>query len=228
MNQKQKEFTKIFIFLYILAFILFNWNDVSWLFNYRAITGLADDFFNPYQDSTLLVAADSHLDNLVHSNEVVTPATEKKPEFPYTDKANSVEIPAIGLETPLVIGQATDNDSLMTDLDKGVVYYPGSVYPGENGEIVILGHSAPPNWPHIKHDWVFSHLTDLTMGDQITVYFNNHKYTYTVISKDIVQKGEELRTGQLSRDHNILTLVSCWPPGKNYKRIAVQAQLVIE
>ncbi len=230
MNKKQKEFTKVFIFLYVVAFILINWNDVSWIFNYREVGGLVYDFFHPYQDSSLLVNADTSINNLVHTNPMAPDPqvrAAKAQSFPYTDKENSLEIPAIGLQTPLVIGQATDNDSLMKDLDKGVVYYPGSVFPGENGQMVILGHSAPPNWPHIKHDWVFSNIENLNAGDAIVLYFDNHQYTYVVVDKAIIPQGQDVGANSLVANNNVLTLVSCWPPGKNYKRIAVEAKLMV-
>ncbi len=224
-NEKQRQFTKIFVGLYLAGFLLFNWGEVSWMFNYRVVSALAYDFFNPYENSSLITVTDSHLEKLAKANAITPPIQAKIREFPYSQKTNSLEIPSLGLVTPLVIGTSVIEKDLMKDLDEGVVYYPGSVYPGQAGENVILGHSAPPNWPHIKHDWVFSNLTNLKPGDKIIVYFENRQYSYTVITTDILQKGQELQTTSLSQKTNILTLVSCWPPGKNYKRIAVQAQL---
>src|SRR5438477_406870 len=129
MNSKQKELVKVFIFLFILSFIVINWNDVSWIFNYKELSGLAYDFFNPYQENTSIVA-----------NAAVIPGTK---QAAYSDTNNTLEIPAINLTTSVVIGASTNIAALENQLDKGVVYYPGSVLPGEKGEIVILGHSAP-------------------------------------------------------------------------------------
>ena len=79
--------------------------------------------------------------------------------------------------------------------------------PGENGQIVVLGHSAPPGWPHIKHDWVFKDISKLQTGDQIILYFNNKQYIYNVISKDIINKVDFLvdRTvgGQVTVDYSV-------------------------
>jgi len=219
MNKKQKDLTKVFIFLFILSFILFNWNDVSWLFNYKEVGGLAEAFFSPYNDSTLLVSADTQ------ENEIPPPQPAQI-AYPYTDKENSLEIPKIQLTTSLVVGQSTDPGIVAQELDKGVVYYPGSVAPGQNGQMVVLGHSAPPNWPHIKHDWVFSELNSLNVGDEIILYFNHYQYTYKIKDKNIIQKGQDISGEGVNAQNNILTLVSCWPPGKNYQRIAVEAELV--
>jgi len=74
---------------------------------------------------------------------------------------SSLSIPSLSLTTPVVIGRSTDNNILHQDLDSGAVFYPGSVMPGKAGQIIILGHSAPPNWPRIKHDYIFSQIEDL-------------------------------------------------------------------
>ncbi len=218
MNSKQKELVKVFIFLFILSFIIINWNDVSWIFNYKEVYGLIDDFFNPYPDTArALVSMNNHTGGGAQINKYI---------YAYSDKNNSIEIPTINISAPVVIGESTDNNVLEDDLNRGPVYYPGSVLPGENGQIVILGHSAPPNWPHIKYDWVFSDIEKLNSGDQIILYFNNTKYTYIVKTKNIIKAGQDIGNVGLSGSNNILTIISCWPPGRNYQRITVSAELV--
>lgn len=220
MNSKQKELIGIFIFLFIFSFIVINWNDVSWLFNYREISGLVYDFFNPYQESDALVAGNQKSIPLANATQATTQ------NYPYTQKPNSLEIPSLGVDTPIVISQSTDKFLVAQDLDKGAVYYPGSVLPGQAGQIVILGHSAPPNWPHIKHDYIFSDIGNLKQGDQIMFYFNNREYTYTVRERKIIMPGQDISPNAIPSNSNILTLISCWPPGKNYQRIAVSAELM--
>ncbi len=220
MNKNQKDLLKIFTFIFIISFILINWSDVSWLFNYRAIEGLAYDFFHPYQDSKLLVTKITMPVN-VPKLETVNVKT-----YPYTNKDNSIEIPSLSITAPIVIGQSTDNIIISKDLDKGAVYYPGSVLPGQEGQIIILGHSSPPNWPNIKYDWVFTDINSLKFGDQVILHFNNHQYIYRVRTKTIINPGQDIQQPPESDKSNILVLVSCWPPGKDYKRIAVEAELV--
>ncbi len=222
-NKKQRELIKAYIFLFILLFIIINWDNVSWMFNYREVGGLVYDFFAPYPDSPLLVSASEIKlpPNINAQNAAVNTA-----KYPYSSNSNSLEIPTINLSTALVIGENTDIPTLERDLDKGVVYYPGSVLPGQNGQIVVLGHSAPPNWPHIKHDWVFTDINNLNSGDNIVLYFNNRQYTYKVIEKSIIKKGQDVESFGLTGKNNVLTIVSCWPPGKDYQRIRVSAELV--
>ncbi|OGZ72901.1 MAG: hypothetical protein A2908_00010 [Candidatus Staskawiczbacteria bacterium RIFCSPLOWO2_01_FULL_38_12b] len=206
MQLKGKKSFAIGGIIFLFSYIIINWNTVSWIFNYREINGLMYDFFNPYQNSNLLANA----------------AGGTKYNSNY-----SLVIPSIGLVTNVVISKSTSAKILENDLDYGAVYYPGSVAPGQNGQIVILGHSAPPGWPYIKHDWIFSDIEELVTGDTIVFNYNNKKYTYRVLEKKIIQKGQSVGQSELSKNNNILTLVSCWPPGENYQRIAVTATLVI-
>ncbi|OGZ66742.1 MAG: hypothetical protein A3D34_00515 [Candidatus Staskawiczbacteria bacterium RIFCSPHIGHO2_02_FULL_33_16] len=231
-NQKQKQLIKIFVSLFIVSSIIINWNNVSWLFNYRVMNSLVYSFFNPYENSELLVSAN----NMVINTNTVKPETtlgepmiyKESKVYPYSAKNNSIEIPSINISAPIVMSQSTDAKVLTKNLDSGVVYYPNSVLPGESGQIVVLGHSAPPNWPKIKYDWVFSEINNLNMGDQIIIHFGNKKYIYNVVEKNIIQVGQDVESNKLDGQNNILTLISCWPPGKNYQRIAVQAELLID
>jgi LPXTG-site transpeptidase (sortase) family protein len=229
MIKKEKKITiKAFIIIYIISFIIINWNDISWLFNYKAVFGLADDFFTPYPS---IKAVASVNETLYLNNQNINPQNNSelqniKPV--YTSKENSIEIPSIGIIAPIIFSKTTDKNLIAKDLDNGVVYYPGSVLPGQNGQIIILGHSAPLNWPKIKHDWVFSKINNLETGDEIIVNLENKQYLYIVKEKTIIERGEEINSNMSPEDFNSLILVSCWPPGKDILRIAVKSYLYIE
>lgn len=223
-NKYEKEIKK-FLLLYALVFLVFNWSDISWIFNYGAVSGLASDFFNPYPSIEASSIKNYFQYNYLDENIKVEKIEIKKkePKSVYTEKNNVLEIPKISISVPIVFTTNQDTKLLKKDLDQGVVYYPGSVLPGEKGDIVILGHSAPPNWPKVKHDWVFSDIDKLKIGDNIMVDINNRQYTYIVKKTTIIKRGQDVPRDQLLADENVLTLVSCWPPGKDYQRIAVQA-----
>lgn len=222
MNPAQKKILKAFIVIYFASFTVVNWNDVSWIFNYRTVSALLYDFFTPYQN----ISASSTSDILINNSANYSVTNDgQQIEYPHSPKTNILEIPSIGISAPVIFPQNPKISAITKDLDKGVVYYPGSVLPGQIGQIVILGHSAPLNWPKIKHDWVFSDLNDLKYGDQIHLYFDNKEYIYRVKEKKIIAKGQEITPTPLVKSGNVLVLVSCWPPGKNLQRIAVQAEL---
>lgn len=102
--------------------------------------------------------------------------------------------------------------------------FPGSALPGEQGRTVLLGHSAPEGWPDVNYDRIFTELNSLIEGDEVYVYFNQREYVYIVRNKFFLDRGEELPQ-PLTNSQNMLILVSCWPPGKDLYRIAVEARL---
>lgn len=220
-NKKKKTILKIAIFIYLASFLILNWNDISWIFNYKAVSGIIDDFFNPYPTISA-----SSMDAYFYPNHSASVSQVlKEVKTNYTDKQNTLEIPKLSLSVPIIFPADNSINTITKDLDNGVVYYPGSVYPGQAGQIVVLGHSAPVGWPNIKHDWVFSNIDKLNEGDIIYIDINNKQYAYAVKKTIIIKKGAEVPTEGLTSDNNLLTLISCWPPGKDYQRIAVQAEL---
>jgi LPXTG-site transpeptidase (sortase) family protein len=193
MKRENKTLFKYFIFLFLVSALVINWQEISWLFNYKVVLGFVSDVF------------------------------ESKSIAQTSDRENTLEIPKIGISVPLIVSPEASQKDLEILLDEGAVYYPGSALPGQAGETVILGHSAPPQWPQIKHDWIFSRLDELTRGDEIGVYFNGQKFTFRVSGKFFLDRGEELPQ-TLTKVKNVLLLISCWPPGKDIKRIAVTAE----
>jgi sortase A len=202
---KFKRWSRYFIIIFLISFLIINWNEVSWIFNVKAILGFFSDFLqhNFQQENVLAEEKLSGTNDLMKKN-------------------NSLEIPKINVSAPLLFagGQEKNISKL---LEKGVVHYQNSALPGETGQTIILGHSAPLGWPKIKYDWIFSRLADLTKGDKIFVYYNHRKYLYRVQNKIFLNRGEELPQF-LTKSGNVLILISCWPPGKDFKRIAVIAE----
>lgn len=192
---------KPFLIIFLISFLIINWNSISWIFNYRVISHFFSSFFQK---------------NFSQSTEI---SENEKREI--TKKENSLEIPKLKVFAPLILVEKESQVKLA--LDRGVVLFPNSSLPGELGQTVILGHSAPANWPKIKYDWVFSRLNELENGDEIFLYFNQQKFSYSVKKKIFLERGEELPQ-DLTKSKNILILISCWPPGKDIRRIGVVAE----
>ena len=47
-KENAKKIFKVAVLIYLSSFLIINWNDISWIFNYREVSGLVSDFFNPY------------------------------------------------------------------------------------------------------------------------------------------------------------------------------------
>lgn len=199
-----KKLFKPFILLFLVNFLIINWSDISWMFNYKVISGIVSDFFEKISSKS---------DNIAQLEET-----------DYFNKENSLEIPKIGVLAPLIIVEDSNEKDFDKELDEGVIFFPSSALPGQAGQTIILGHSAHSNWPKVKYDWVFSRLNELEEKDEINFYFNHQKYTYYVKKKSFLRKGEEIPNGS-TYSENTLLLISCWPPGENFKRIIVEATL---
>jgi len=197
-----KRLWKVFIFLFLLIFVIFNWNQISWVFNYRTISGLLSDFSAKNEENVQRIDFNGQEQYI---------------------KEGSIGIPKLQVTAPLLFSDVSDEKEIEKLLDFGVVHFPDSVLPGKQGQTIILGHSAPVGWPKIKYDWVFSKLNELIEGDKIYVFFNNKKYEYIVRGKVFLERGEEIQEIDLTNSKNMLILISCWPPGKDIRRIAVEA-----
>lgn len=183
--------------------MIFNWNYISWIFSYRTVSQL---FLN-FSQKIISVFQVKEL--------------KQTKILQVSKKENEIEIPKLKISAPIVLVE--EHNQAHKALDRGVVLYPGSVLPGQVGQTIILGHSAPPQWPRIKYDWVFSRLNELKQEDEIIIFFEQKKYIYKVKEKIFLQKGEEIPKN-LTNSKNMLILITCWPPGKNIKRIAVVAE----
>jgi len=211
-----RKWSKYFIFFFLLSFLLINWNEVSWIFNYRAVSGIIAGVFQGETSEGKIA-------------ERKAAGAGKAPEegasvFPYsfTERENSLEIPKLEISVPLIFPEKESEVQAL--LNRGVVHYPGSALPGVKGQTIILGHSAPLGWPKIRYDWVFTSLAQLDKGDEIFVYFDHKKYAYKVKGKLFLDRGESL-SYPLTNSENMLILISCWPPGKDFRRIAVKAEI---
>ncbi|MFH0948720.1 MAG: sortase [Elusimicrobiota bacterium] len=199
-----KKLWKPFLVLFLINFLIINWDSVSWVFNYKAVSGVVGSFFQKEEI------------------EVQKDAIKKSENTEYLKNSGSLEIPKIGISAPLVF---VDNaDLVQKALAKGVVHWPDSDLPGEQGQILFLGHSAPPNWPKIRYEWVFSRVSELKTGDEILITLNNQKYSYIVTRQIFLERGEAIPENQ-DKQKSFIFLITCWPPGKDIRRLAVEAQL---
>jgi LPXTG-site transpeptidase (sortase) family protein len=213
-----KKTTKFFVFVFIVSFVILRWDAVSWFFSYNGLPGLIYKYVEPAQNIDAMSGPSLEIET--------SPVNQIK--YTYTDQKNLLEIPALDVSVHIAFPKTPDQSTISASLDAGkVVFYPGSVMPGDSGPIVILGHSAPLSWPKIKNVGVFTHLSDLKAGDKVYISLDNKKFTYSVQDSKIIEGGQEIDPTLLTNSGNVVLLVSCWPPGKNLQRIVVQANLLI-
>ncbi|MFA6376802.1 MAG: sortase [Candidatus Paceibacterota bacterium] len=223
-----KPFLPLVALLVFYAVIALFWNNISWIVNGNVWRQQLSDFFPQLFPKSYVVAVKSpviisgtpKIDNKLEIKGLATTTiqTTKK------SRRDLITIPKINITAPIITAQTTDSNAIHSLLDSGVVLYPGSVGFGKTGQTVILGHSAPEGWPKIKYDWVFSKLEQLEIGDLVVVTYNYETRYYKVAASQVVTPQEGVPAPTVIG--NSLMLVTCWPPGKDLKRLAVEATII--
>jgi LPXTG-site transpeptidase (sortase) family protein len=136
----------------------------------------------------------------------------------------SISIPSIKLETVVANPVTTDVATLDGELDKGAVRYPASAKPGEQGNVIVFGHSS--YLPLVKNPAykAFNGIQNLEIGESIIVKGLGHQYVYRVVSVYSANAGTD--GIPLTVEGSMLTLATCDSFGKVSDRFIVTAELV--
>lgn len=214
------------------------------IINYNAYSTLFLDKLNQLRGT---VQTNPFIQNLVHQAgitqtqqplPITATADQSKKQIPYLNLEvappdDRVIIPRINRNVP-VVKVSTENlikrdwGALEADIQEslryGVVHYPGTAEPGENGNVVITGHSSYFSWDPGRFKDVFALLHEVAVGDTVIVYHNQKKYFYQVYQTQVVTPDKiDILT---QRGENRLTLITCTPVGTNLKRLVVLARPV--
>lgn len=132
-----------------------------------------------------------------------------------------VIIPKINIEVPVVYGvNSIDEKVIHNALDSGVVHYPTSPVPGQNGNVAIVGHSSNNIFNKGKYKFAFVLLSRLQEGDTFMLNYNGKQYIYKVYAKKIVNPTDVAVLGPADRAATA-TLITCDPPGTALHRLVV-------
>ncbi len=141
----------------------------------------------------------------------------------FINRENSIIISRLDIDAPLVFAKNTTQKELNLALNQGVVIYPGSALPGQNGEVFLTGHSSTYIWNKTPYGQIFALLDKLQPGDIVSLIFQNHQYNYKITNKEILSPNAV----KLSNDEKpTLTLMTCWPVGTIAKRLLVRGELI--
>ena len=132
-----------------------------------------------------------------------------------------VIIPKINVEIPVVYDVNTINDSAVeTALERGVVHYADTAVPGQDGNVVIVGHSSNNIFNPGKYKFAFVLLSHLDNGDIFYLQKDGKRYTYQVYKKEIVEPNDVSVLGATDKQATA-TLITCDPPGTSLHRLVV-------
>lgn len=130
--------------------------------------------------------------------------------MPVIEQAIRIQIPAIGVDAPVVQGDSWEQ------LKKGVAQHIGTPNPGENGNIVLSGHND-------VYGEVFRYLDRLNLGNSVILFTGQRQYTYIVTGTQMVEP-TAVEVMAPTPDARV-TLISCHPYLVDIHRIVVSAVL---
>lgn len=129
---------------------------------------------------------------------------------PAPEHAARIQIPAIGVDAPVVQGDGWDQ------LKKGVGQNIGSANPGQNGNVVLSAHND-------IFGEIFRYLDQLKPGDVVIIHTNQRSYTYVITTSQVVEPTQV--EFMAPTNDSTATLISCYPYRVDDKRIVVTAKL---
>ncbi|HUD05990.1 MAG TPA: sortase [Candidatus Saccharimonadales bacterium] len=133
-----------------------------------------------------------------------------------------VIIPKINVEIPVDYSLTSDNETeVETALEDGVIHYPSTVVPGQDGNASFFGHSSNNIFNPGKYKFAFVLLHNLVNGDTFYLVFQGKIYVYQVFNKVVVPPSD---VGVLNDSYGraaTASLITCDPPGTSINRLVV-------
>jgi LPXTG-site transpeptidase (sortase) family protein len=140
--------------------------------------------------------------------------------------APEVIIPKINVEIPVIYDVTTiDDNAIETALERGVVHYADTAAPGQNGNVVVVGHSSNNIFNPGKYKFAFVLLSKMENGDTFYLQKDGKRYTYQVYEKKIV-KPTDVSVLQPADKQATATLITCDPPGTSTNRLVVVGEQI--
>ncbi|HUD03837.1 MAG TPA: sortase [Patescibacteria group bacterium] len=137
------------------------------------------------------------------------------------DPEPKVIIPKINVEVPVIYDVTSiDEKAIENGLERGVVHYGLSPVPGQDGNVVIVGHSAQNIFTPGKYKYVFSLLHDLQINDTFMLNYYGQQYVYRVYVKKVVKPTDVSVLGPADKTATA-TLITCDPPGLSSNRMII-------
>jgi LPXTG-site transpeptidase (sortase) family protein len=138
-----------------------------------------------------------------------------------------VIIPKINVEIPTDFSQTSTNEAAIeAGLENGVVHYPTTSKPGENGNAAFFGHSSNNIFNKGKYKFAFVLLHTLVPGDTFYLTYNSKLYAYKVITRKIVEPTQVDVLDPVPGQTATATLITCDPPGTSLHRLVVVGEQI--
>ena len=154
----------------------------------------------------------------------VKPQSGEMPQ--YIALPERIVISDIDLDLPVQNIESRDISVLYENLKNGPIRYVDSARLGEEGNVLIFGHSS--RLPVVKNQMykAFNRVSELKRGDSITVSGGGRKYIYSVVSVDRKDIEDPSSVISLAKEGKRLTLVTCDTLTGETARFVLEADFV--
>ena len=160
---------------------------------------------------------------IAKSEDEITTEVKKDTQEVSIDSNFGIYIPRIKSNSKVVKDVNPYDEAEYTKaLQTGVAHARGTVSPNQQGNVFLFAHSAVNFYEKNNYTVYFYLLGELEKGDEIFVSYNGIIYKYRVDEVKIVDK-EDIKYLKNYSDQDTLTLMTCYPPGSNWKRTMVIA-----
>ncbi|MBI2430509.1 MAG: sortase [Candidatus Levybacteria bacterium] len=142
------------------------------------------------------------------------------------DTQFSILIPKVGANQKVFANvDSTNEKEFLPILYQGVAHAKGTVFPGMRGNIYLFAHSSDNFWDVGRYNAIFYLIKDLSVNDDIVLFFENRRHNYKVSETKVLDASEVsyLVNSQEGKEETLI-LQTCWPPGTTWKRLVVLAK----
>jgi sortase A len=115
---------------------------------------------------------------------------------------------------------------LQRALEQGVIHYPSTAVPGQQGNAAYFGHSSNNIFNKGKYKFAFVLLHELEPGDLFYLTYESKVYTYKVFQKRIVDPDDTWVLNNVPDKTSTAALITCDPPGTSLHRLVVWGEQI--
>ncbi len=137
-----------------------------------------------------------------------------------------VIVPKINAELPVIYGGSANENDIENSLEDGVVHYPTTSVPGQQGNAAFFGHSSNNIFNKGKYKFAFVLLHELVPGDIFYLTHEGKVYTYRVYQKQVVEPTDTWVLNPVQGKTATATLITCDPPGTSLHRLVVWGEQI--
>ncbi len=139
----------------------------------------------------------------------------------------TVMVPKINIQIPIDFNVPNIQEAtVQASLEGGVVHYPSTALPGQNGNGAYFGHSSQNIFNNGKYKFAFVLLHQVTTGDIFYITHQGKRYVYQVFAKEIVPPTQVSVLNDTKGRQATAVLITCDPPGLSTNRLVVWGEQI--